>query len=144
MNTTGITFSAFDLLHAGHITMLREARQHCDHLTAALHADPSIDRTNKNKPIQSLLERQLQLQACAYVDQIVVYETEQDIVDLLHILRPGIRIIGEEYKHQDFSGKAACKQLGIRIVYNSRNHHWSSSELRKRVAHQEFVRFNQP
>lgn len=139
----GITFSAFDLLHAGHVVMLEEAKTQCDWLIVGLHHDPSLGRPHKNRPAQSLLERQLQLRACKYVDEIVVYENEQDLVDILYIWQPQVRILGEEYRHQEFSGKTTCEQLGVRLYYNQRQHHWSSSSLRKQIAHQEFLRFNQ-
>lgn len=131
----GITFSAWDLLHAGHIAMLAEAKNHCDYLIAGLQTDPSIDRpTIKNKPIQSIVERQIQLAACRYVDEVVIYTTEQDLIDLLLILPVDCRIIGIEYKDKDFTGKNECKQRGIDIIYNQRDHSFSSSSLRKRIA----------
>lgn len=131
----GITFSTFDLLHAGHIAMLSEAKNHCDYLIAALQTDPTIDRPDtKNKPIQSIVERQIQLSACRYVDEVVVYSTEQDLVDLLLILPVDVRILGVEYANKEFSGKNECNMRGIEIVYNGRDHSFSSSSLRKRVA----------
>jgi len=134
----GITFSTFDLLHAGHIAMLSEAKNHCDYLIAGLQTDPTIDRPDtKNKPIQSIVERQIQLSACRYVDEVVVYSTEQDLRDLLLILPVDVRVLGVEYQEKDFSGLAECKQRGIEIVYNGRDHSFSSSSLRKRVAESE-------
>jgi len=131
----GITFSTFDLLHAGHIAMLSEAKNHCDYLIAALQTDPTLDRPDtKNKPIQSIVERQIQLSACRYVDEVVVYSTEQDLVDLLLILPVDVRILGVEYANKEFSGKNECNMRGIEIVYNGRDHSFSSSSLRKRVA----------
>ena len=134
----GITFSTFDLLHAGHIAMLAEAKNHCDYLIAALQTEPTIDRPDtKNKPVQSIVERQIQLAACRYVDEVVVYQTEQDLVDLLLILPVDVRIIGVEYADKDFTGQFECKRRGIEIIFNSRDHSFSSSSLRKRVAEAE-------
>lgn len=130
----GITFSAWDMLHAGHIAMLSEARNHCDYLICGLQSDPTIDRPDtKNKPVQSIVERQIQLAACRYVDEVVVYSTEQDLVDLLLILPVDVRILGVEYADKEFTGKSECELRGIDIVYNSRDHSFSSSSLRKRV-----------
>jgi glycerol-3-phosphate cytidylyltransferase len=130
----GITFSQFDLLHAGHIAMLAEAKNHCDYLIAGLQTNASIDRPDtKNKPIQSIVERQIQLAACRYVDEVVVYSTEQDLVDLLLILPVDTRILGVEYADKEFTGKNECTLRGIEIVYNGRDHSFSSSSLRKRV-----------
>lgn len=131
----GITFSTFDLLHAGHVAMLAEAKNHCDYLIAGLQTDPTIDRPDtKNKPVQSIVERQIQLAACRYVDEVVVYQTEQDLVDILLTLPIDVRILGVEYKGKSFSGDEACRQKGIELVFNSRDHSFSSSSLRKRVA----------
>jgi glycerol-3-phosphate cytidylyltransferase len=130
----GITFSTFDLLHAGHIAMLSEARNHCDYLICGLQTDPTIDRPDtKNKPIQSIVERQIQLAACRYVDEVVVYSTEQDLVDLLLILPVDVRILGVEYADKEFTGKSECELRSIDIVFNGRDHSFSSSSLRKRV-----------
>ena len=130
----GITFSTFDMLHAGHIAMLSEARNHCDYLIAGLQTDPTIDRPDtKNKPIQSIVERQIQLAACRYVDEVVVYQTEQDLVDLLLILPLDVRILGVEYEDKNFSGRDECHDRGIDIVFNGRDHSFSSSSLRRRV-----------
>jgi glycerol-3-phosphate cytidylyltransferase len=131
----GITFSTFDLFHAGHIAMLAEARNHCDYLIAGLQTDPTIDRPGtKNPPVQSIVERQIQLAACRYVDEIVVYSTEQDLRDLLLILPVDVRVLGIEYQGTDFSGQAECKKRCIDIIYNARDHSFSSSGLRQRVA----------
>jgi glycerol-3-phosphate cytidylyltransferase len=131
----GITFSTFDMLHAGHIAMLSEARNHCDYLICGLQTDPTIDRPDtKNRPVQSIVERQIQLAACRYVDEVVVYQTEQDLIDLLLILPVDVRILGVEYEEKGFTGKQECWQRGIEIVYNGRDHSFSSSSLRKRVA----------
>jgi glycerol-3-phosphate cytidylyltransferase len=131
----GITFSTFDMLHAGHIAMLSEARNHCDYLITGLQTDPTIDRPDtKNKPIQSIVERQIQLSACRYVDEVVVYQTEQDLRDLLLILPVDVRILGVEYEGKKFSGDEECYARGINIVFNGRDHSFSSSSLRRRVA----------
>src|SRR6056300_1726758 len=129
----GFTCSTFDLLHAGHITMLEEAKRHCDFLIVGLQNDPTEDRPEKNKPVQSIVERQLQLAAVKYVDEIVIYNTEQDLVDLLLTLPIDVRILGDEYKNKDFTGKDIAKQRGSKIVYNGRDHSFSSTSLRKRV-----------
>ena len=134
----GITFSTFDLLHAGHIAMLAEAKNHCDYLIAALQTDPTIDRPDsKNQPVQSIVERQIQLSTNRNVDEVVIYQTEKDVEDLLLILPVDVRILGVEYKDKDFTGKEICKKRGIEIVYNGRDHSFSSSSLRKRVAEAE-------
>ena len=130
----GITFSTFDMLHAGHIAMLSEAKNHCDYLICGLQTDPTIDRPQtKNKPIQSIVERQIQLAACRYVDEVVVYSTEQDLVDLLLILPVDVRILGVEYADTEFTGKSECELRSIGLVFNTRDHSFSSSSLRKRV-----------
>lgn len=134
----GITFSTFDLLHAGHIAMLSEAKNHCDYLIAGLQTDPTIDRPDtKNRPIQSIVERQIQLAACRYVDEVVVYQTERDLVDLLLILPLDVRILGVEYQDKDFTGMYECQTRNIEIVFNGRDHSFSSSSLRKRVVKEE-------
>ncbi len=130
----GITFSTFDMLHAGHIAMLSEAKNHCDYLICGLQTDPTIDRPDtKNKPIQSIVERQIQLAACRYVDEVVVYQTERDLVDLLLILPLDVRVLGVEYEHQDFTGRDQGAMRGIELVFNGRDHSFSSSSLRRRV-----------
>ena len=137
----GITFSTFDMLHAGHIAMLSEAKNHCDYLIAGLQTDPTIDRADtKNKPIQSIVERQIQLAACRYVDEVVVYQTEQDLIDLLLILPLDVRILGVEYEHEEFTGREECMIRDIELVFNGRDHSFSSSSLRKRVAHAETLK----
>ncbi len=134
----GITFSTFDLLHAGHIAMLSEAKNHCDYLICGLQTDPTIDRPDtKNKPVQSIVERQIQLSSCRFVDEVVVYSTEQDLIDLLLILPINVRILGVEYENKDFTGKKEGINKGIEHVFNSRDHSFSSSSLRKRVAEAE-------
>lgn len=133
--TVGIVFSAFDLLHAGHLAMLSEARNHCDYLIVGLQTDPTIDRPDsKNKPVQTIVERQIQLSACRYVDEIVVYQTEKDLEDILLTLPIDVRILGVEYYGKEFTGKQICLDRNIEIVYNKRDHSFSSSSLRKRVA----------
>jgi glycerol-3-phosphate cytidylyltransferase len=130
----GITFSTFDMLHAGHIAMLSEAKNHCDYLICGLQTDPTIDRPDtKNKPVQSIVERQIQLAACRYVDEVVVYQTEQDLVDLLLILPLDVRILGVEYAEKNFTGRSECIDRGIQLIYNGRDHSFSSSGLRSRV-----------
>jgi glycerol-3-phosphate cytidylyltransferase len=134
----GIVFSSFDLFHAGHVAMLAEAKNHCDYLIAALQTDPTIDRPNtKNPPIQSIVERQIQVSTNRNVDEVVVYQTEKDLEDLLLILPVDVRILGVEYADKEFTGKQICVNRGIEIVYNGRDHSFSSSSLRKRVAEAE-------
>jgi glycerol-3-phosphate cytidylyltransferase len=134
MNKIGFTCSTFDLLHAGHILMLQEAKHHCDKLIVGLQTDPTIDRPDtKNKPVQSIVERQLQLQAVKYIDEIIVYETEQDLMDILQTADIDIRFIGEDYIGKDFTGKQYCIDAGIDIEYNSRKHRFSTTELRQRA-----------
>lgn len=132
--TIGLTASSFDLLHAGHITMLAEARTYCDYLIAALQIDPTVDRPDKNFPVQSIVERQIQLAGTRYVDEIIVYHTEQDLETLMKILPIQRRILGIEYRDQDFTGRQICIDRGIEIVYNSRPHDFSTTELRQRIA----------
>lgn len=137
----GITFSTFDMLHAGHIAMLSEAKNHCDYLIAGLQTDPTIDRPDtKNSPIQSVVERQIQLAACRYVDEVVVYQTEQDLIDLLLILPIDVRILGVEYEEKQFTGRGECYDRGIELVFNGRDHSFSSSSLRKRVVEAESLK----
>ena len=133
----GFTCSTFDLLHAGHVTMLEEAKHHCDYLIVGLQNDPTLDRPEKNAPIQSIVERQIQLAAIKYVDEVVIYNTEQDLEDLLLTLPIDVRILGDEYKTKDFTGKAIAKARGCKIIYNGRDHSFSSTSLRKRVASAE-------
>ena len=129
----GITCSTFDLLHAGHVVMLEEAKRHCDYLIAALQVDPTQDRDTKNKPIQSVVERQIQLAAVRFVDEIVVYNTEKELDDIFLTLPINVRIIGEEYKDKDFTAKKICYKRKIEIIYNKRDHSFSSSDLKKRT-----------
>ena len=130
----GITFSAWDMFHAGHVAMLAEAKNHCDYLIAGLQTDPTIDRPDtKNKPVQSIVERQIQLAACRYVDEVVVYQTEQDLVDLLLILPIDVRMLGVEYEQSEYTGKREGFMRGIECIFNRRDHSFSSSGLRNRV-----------
>ena len=133
----GITFSAFDLLHAGHIKMLEEAKRQCDYLIVGLQTDPTIDRPEKNKPTQSIVERYIQLQGCRYVDEIVPYATEQDLEDVLRSFKIDVRIVGDEYKDKDFTGRKYCEEKGIELYFNRRDHRFSSTALRKEVANKE-------
>lgn len=129
----GITFSTFDLLHAGHIKMLEEAKRQCDYLIVGLQLDPSLERPEKNSPSQSIIERYIQLKGCVHIDEIVPYVSEQDLEDILRSFKLDVRIIGEEYKGRQFTGKDYCKDKGIDIYYNKREHRFSSSGLRKQV-----------
>lgn len=133
----GITCSAFDLFHAGHVKMLEEAKGHCDYLIIALQTNPTIDRPNKNKPIQSVVERYIQLAACKWVDQIVPYETEKDLEDIFLTFDIHVRIIGDEYQSKQFTAREICSNRGIEIIYNKRDHSFSSTELRKRIYNEE-------
>lgn len=137
----GFTCSTFDLLHAGHILMLAECKQVCDYLIVGVQSDPTIDRPEtKNKPVQSIVERYVQLSAVKFVDQIIVYNTEKDLEDMLMFLPISVRIIGEEYKDKDFTGKQICEDRGIKIWFNSRTHRFSSSELRQRTYQSELTK----
>ena len=133
----GITFSAFDLLHAGHIKMLEDAKRQCDYLICGLQTDPTIDRPKKNLPVQSVVERYIQLKACKYVDEVVPYATEQDLEDILRSFKIDVRILGEEYRDKKFTGRMYCEEKGIELDFNKRDHRFSSSGLRKEVAHKE-------
>ena len=129
----GITFSTFDLFHAGHVKMLEEAKTVCDYLIVGLQLDPSIDRPKKNSPSQSVIERYIQLKGSKYVDEVVPYVSEQDLEDILRSFKIDIRIIGIEYKDKFYTGRDYCEEKGIEIYYNSRDHRFSSSTLRKQV-----------
>tara|TARA_B110000003_G_C16502747_1_gene478038 strand:- start:199 stop:603 length:405 start_codon:yes stop_codon:yes gene_type:complete len=129
----GITFSSFDLLHTGHVLMLKEAKKQCDYLIVGLHLDPSLDRPEKNTPLQSITERYIQLKGSKYVDEIIPYALEQDIHDILQTIKIDVRIIGEEYKNINFTGKDYCIKKEIEIHYNSRKHRFSSSEIKTRL-----------
>jgi glycerol-3-phosphate cytidylyltransferase len=126
---TGFTCSTFDLFHAGHIMMLKEAREQCDYLLVGLQTDPTLDRPNKNKPVQGVFERFVQLQACKYVDEVVVYATEKELMDILLSYPIDVRILGEEYMQNDFTGM----ELETEFYFNKRKHSFSTTELRQRV-----------
>lgn len=137
----GITFSTFDLFHAGHIAMLSEAKNHCDYLIVGLQTDPTIDRPDsKNPPVQSIVERQIQVSACRFVDEIVVYQTEKDLEDILLTLPIDVRILGVEYADKDFTGRDICYERGIELIFNGRDHSFSSSNLRERVWRAENIK----
>ena len=140
----GLTASTFDLLHAGHVAMLREAKTQCDHLICALQVDPSIDRSEKNPPVQTLVERWTQLDGVKYVDEIIPYQSEKDLEDILQLYNLDIRIIGEEYKHGKFTGRAICAARGIEIYYNKRDHRFSTSDLRLRVQQAQILESKDP
>lgn len=137
----GFTASTFDLLHAGHVMMLREAKEQCDYLICGLQIDPAVDRPEKNSPIQSIVERYTQLSAIKYVDEIVVYSTERDLLDILEMYKIDVRILGDEYKDKDFTGREVCDRLNIDLYFNNRDHRFSSSNLRQSVvwAESDFV-----
>jgi glycerol-3-phosphate cytidylyltransferase len=138
----GITCSTFDLLHAGHIIMLEECKKYCDYLICALQVDPSTDRPEKNTPVQSLVERYIQLDAVGYVDKIIPYNNEKELETIFATLDLDVRILGEEYKDKKFTGKDICIKRGIELVYNGRDHSFSSSNLRKRVKEAETLKTN--
>tara|TARA_Y100000385_G_scaffold291319_1_gene368566 strand:+ start:8067 stop:8489 length:423 start_codon:yes stop_codon:yes gene_type:complete len=129
----GFTASTFDLLHAGHVAMLREAKSVCDYLICGLQVDPTFDRPKKNQPVQSIVERQAQLAAIKYVDEVIIYCTESDLCDIINMYPIDVRILGEEYRDKDFTGKDECRKRGIQLYFNKRDHRFSSSDLRKRV-----------
>ena len=133
MSKIGIVASCFDLLHAGHCLMLKDACRRCDHLIAALQTDPTIDRPEKNKPIQSFPARMIQLETVRYVDEIVVYNTEKELVEWLKILKPDVRILGSDYKGKKFTGD----NLDMEVYYHERDHDWSTSNLRKKLSSQQ-------
>jgi len=135
----GITFSAFDLLHAGHVKMLEEAKLKCDYLIVGLQTDPTLDRPTKNKPTQTVVERYIQLKACKFVDEIVPYATEQDLEDILKSFIIDLRIVGDEYKEKDFTGRAYCEEKGIELYFNTRDHRFSSTNLRQEVYKKELL-----
>ena len=129
----GITCSCFDLLHAGHVKMLQEAKSQCDYLIVALQVDPSLDRPKKNKPVQTIVERYIQLKGCKYVDEIVPYQTEKELEEIFKSFKIDVRIIGNDYKDKDFTAKGICEKKGIEIYYNRRDHNFSSTELKNRI-----------
>ena len=131
----GFTCSSFDLLHAGHVQMLRDAKEQCDYLMVGLQMDPSIDRPKeKNPPIQTIVERYTQLKAISYVDEIIPYKTEQDLIDILELYTIHVRILGEEYRNKEFTGKDICQKKSIELFFNKRDHRFSTSTLRKSCA----------
>jgi glycerol-3-phosphate cytidylyltransferase len=132
----GITASTFDLLHAGHVEMLREAKEQCDYLICALQIDPSIDRAEKNKPVQSIVERYTQLAAVKFVNEVIPYMYECDLVDILSMRSIDVRILGEEYREKDFTGRDICKARDIELYFNKREHRFSTSDLRKRITNE--------
>ena len=131
----GFTCGAFDLTHAGHYLMFKEARKQCDYLIVGLQIDPSVDRKDKNKPIQSLKERLIQLKACKYIDKIIIYETEKDLLKLLKKINPDIRFMGADWKNKPNYSRDLLPE--IKVIYNSRNHNYSSSSLRKKITREE-------
>jgi glycerol-3-phosphate cytidylyltransferase len=124
----GIVMSAFDLLHSGHIAMLEEARNQCDYLIVGLHTDPSVERDFKNKPVQTSFERFIQLKGCKFVDEIIPYDTEEDVINMLQVVQPDVRFIGEEYRGKNYTGN----DLPIKMIYTTRRHNFSTTNLRKR------------
>jgi len=132
----GFTCSTFDLLHAGHVSMLREAKSQCDYLICGLQVNPNVDRKEKNSPIQNIVERQVQLSAIKYVDEVIIYCTEADLLDIINMYPINVRILGEEYRSKDFTGKDECRNRGIDLYFNKRDHRFSTSDLRKRVCEQ--------
>jgi len=138
----GFTCSTFDLLHAGHIQMLREAKEQCDYLICGLQVDPSTDRAEKNAPIQTVVERYAQLKAVSYVDEIIPYGTEEDLEDILTMYQIDVRILGEEYREKDFTGKDICRKRGIDLYFNKREHRFSTTDLRERVTNEPCTKPN--
>ena len=133
----GFTCSTFDLLHAGHVQMLRDAKAVCDYLIVGLQVDPSVDRKNKNSPIQTLVERYAQLKAVSYVDEIIPYQSEEEVIDILQMYDIDIRILGVEYREKNFTGKDVCQKQNIKLHFNRRDHRFSTSDLRNRVIEKE-------
>lgn len=133
----GITFSAFDLFHAGHVKMLEEAKKQCDYLIVGLQTDPTLDRPEKNKPTQTVVERYIQLKGCKHINEIVPYATEQDLEDILRSFDIDVRIVGDEYMEKDFTGREYCEEKGIELYFNKREHRFSSTSLRQEVYKRE-------
>jgi len=131
----GITFGAFDLFHAGHVLMMEEAKSVCDYLIVCLQTDPSLDRSEKNSPVQSISERQIQVEACKYVDEVIIYDTEEDVMEISNSIDWDVRILGDEYKDKYFTGR---EEYLDKCYFNKRPHDFSSSELRERVALNQF------
>lgn len=140
----GFTCGAFDLFHAGHNIFLRDARNHCQLLVVGLQTDPTIDRPNKNKPVQTIYERYTQLENCAWVDKIIPYETEADLLNLIATTKMDVRFLGDDYEHKNFTGDQLCKKLGIEVIFLNRKHNFSSSELRKRIENDSKPNVNYP
>lgn len=136
----GFTCSAFDLCHAGHISMLEEAKNQCDYLIVGLQTDPTLDRPSKNKPVQSIVERFVQLSSIKYIDEIIPYNNEKDLEDILLMLPIDVRILGDEYKDKEFTGKNICIKRGIQLYFNQREHSFSTNDLRKRVYEAELAK----
>ncbi len=131
----GITFGAFDLFHAGHVLMLKEAKSICDYLIVCIQSDPSLDRVEKNKPVQSLIEREIQVSACTYIDEVIIYDSEEDVLKIIETVDWDVRILGEEYRDKEFTGR---DQTLDKCYFNKRPHNFSSSELRERVSREQF------
>ena len=131
----GITFGAFDLFHAGHVLMMKEAKSICDYLIVCIQSDPSLDRVEKNKPIQSVVEREIQVSACTYVDEVIIYDSEEDVLKIIETIDWDVRILGEEYRDKEFTGR---DQTLDKCYFNKRPHDFSSSQLRERVSREHF------
>ena len=131
----GITFGAFDLFHAGHVLMLKEAKSICDYLIVCIQSDPSVDRAEKNKPVQSVIEREIQVSACTYVDEVIIYDSEEEVLKIIETIDWDVRILGEEYRDKEFTARA---QTLDKCYFNKRPHNFSSSELRERVSREHF------
>ena len=142
MSKVGFTCSTFDLCHAGHVLMLQECKKVCDYLIVGLQVDPSKDRSNKNAPVQTLVERYIQLNAIKYVDEIVPYESERDLEDIFSMFHIDVRVLGVEYKDKDFTGKDICNKRGVRIHFNKRDHRFSSTGLRQIINNREIINGN--
>lgn len=139
----GFNCSTFDLFHAGHVTMLREEKRHCDYLIVAIQVDPTVDRPDtKNKPVMSIYERFVCVSACKYVDEVLVYHTEEDLLNLLKTQHIDIRFLGDEYKTKEFTGRQWCLDHGIELFFHERQHPYSSSSLRQRVWESEQKRLS--
>ena len=134
----GITCSTFDLLHTGHIIMLEECKKYCDYLICAIQNDPTIDRPEKNKPAQSIVARYIQLDAVKYVDKIIPYNTEKELIEIFSSIDLDVRIIGEDYKGENFTAKDICQKRDIKIIYNKRDHDYSTSNLRNKIYNIEY------
>ena len=130
-----ITFGAFDLFHAGHVLMLKEAKSICDYLIVCIQSDPSLDRAEKNKPVQSVIEREIQISACTYVDEVIIYDYEEEVLQIIETVDWDVRILGEEYRDKEFTGR---DQTLDKCYFNKRPHNFSSSELRERVSREHF------